>query len=116
MERYKTKRVLMLGDSGVGKSTLLSQMFDQLYSNSFLPTSVSEQQKSTIGCMVHVHYLNPLFKELEDHPFDHFLEFHDLSGPFKDNADVAKAFIAQKYDGLIITIDLNNLQSLNTLH
>ena len=59
--------------------------------------------------MVHVHYLNPLFKELHDHPFDHFLEFHDISGPFKNNAEVVKAFIAQKYEGLIITIDLNNL-------
>lgn len=33
MERYKTKKVLMLGDSGVGKSTLLQQMFDELYSS-----------------------------------------------------------------------------------
>lgn len=44
--------------------------------------------------MVHVHYLNPIFKELESHPFDHFIEFHDVSGPFKNNADVVKAFIA----------------------
>jgi hypothetical protein len=66
--------------------------------------------------MVHVHYLNPFYTELMDDNNDYFLEFHDMSGLLMQvQSDVLQIFLNQRFDGLILMFDLNNLRSLISL-
>lgn len=70
---------------------------------------------STVGCMLHTHFLNPYYKELRDSETDYFVEFHDISGTLAYEEDILKVYLGEKFDGIIIAFDLNNLKSLRTI-
>ncbi|CDW87792.1 UNKNOWN [Stylonychia lemnae] len=64
MER--NKKILVIGDSQVGKSTLFQTLFSS-YDNFQEEIDIKvkkEFPKQTVGCMVHVHHLNQYYKEL----------------------------------------------------
>lgn len=46
----KSKRILVLGDSGTGKTTFIQTIFDELKAKQYLPTGISKLPKTTIGC------------------------------------------------------------------
>lgn len=91
----KSKRILVLGDSGTGKTTFIQTIFDELKAKQYLPTGISKLPKTTIGCQVHVHYLNPLYEELKDCKTDYYLEFHDIAGNALNQPEMFQVYLAQ---------------------
>lgn len=136
----KSRRVLVLGDCGVGKTTFLQKMFD------FSSSALSSFPKKTEGCLLHVHHLNQHYPQLNKDSTktfpaspsstsesmnrrDFFLEFLDISGSLtKDisvnsrgqltdpsQLSVLSVYLAQSFDAVIIAFDLSNVKSLDTL-
>ena len=111
----KIKKVLVLGDSKVGKTTFLQQLFDEYKAKQYMPGTLLKDPHPTVGCMLHTHYLNPYYKEIRNSDVDYFVEFHDISGTLTQQSDILKVYLGEKFDGIIIAFDLNNLKSLRAI-
>jgi len=62
MERVK--RILVLGDSQVGKTSFLETLFEKNNYFNLNDQKATPFPKKTNGCFVHVHYLNEYYPEL----------------------------------------------------
>jgi len=82
-------KILVLGDSGVGKSSLI-----HLICHSTVLCSV----QWTIGCSIDI--------KLHD---NHFLEFWDIGG--SRGHKIARSFLYQDYHGIILVFDATNKKS-----
>eukprot|EP00347_Sterkiella_histriomuscorum_P007979 403346834 len=138
----KTRKTLVLGDSQVGKTALIQQLFDPFQDISFLQNQIKKNPKPTTGCMLHVHYLNQYFQSLQQTSldqqsqsthsqnysrssthntrqiYDYFLEFHDISGTFTlsiSHTLYDQNLLRKHFDSIIFVFDLNNLKSLNSI-
>lgn len=93
-ERYPTAKVLVLGDSGVGKSSFIHLICH---------SSVLTTTQWTIGCAIDIKLHN-----------NHFLEFWDVGG--SRGHKLARAFLYKEYRGIILVYDASNNKSRNNLH
>lgn len=84
-----SSKILVLGDSGVGKSSLIHLICHSTVLNS---------AQWTIGCSIEV--------KLHD---NHFLEFWDIGG--SRNHKIARSFLYQDYHGIILVFDGTNNKS-----
>lgn len=87
-------KILVLGDSGVGKSSLIHLLCH---------SSVLSSAQWTIGCSIDV--------RLHD---NHFLEFWDIGG--SRSHKIARSFLYQDYHGIILVFDATNNKSRANLN
>eukprot|EP01084_Bolivina_argentea_P011756 21995_1 len=90
-------RLLIIGDSGVGKTTLVSRITDDK-----LPSNLKWTQQANIQIMMHIC----------GHK-SYFIEFIDVSGLIASK--MARSVYYKKIDGIVLVFDTNNKRSYSNL-
>lgn len=80
------------------------------------PLDPQHAAKATSGCQIKTFLLNDFFPKLKHQNGLHFLEVYELSGIIcQDPMYMDGYLLNNKYDGLIVCFDLNNLKSFKNM-
>jgi GTPase SAR1 family protein len=99
MSTERTIRILVLGDSGVGKTTFLEQLCN----------NISKQQQTTLGCKLHVQMHSY-------HESDYFVEYFDIGTNENLDKRATSLFYANDYDGIFYVFDLLDYSTLDSFY
>jgi GTPase SAR1 family protein len=120
-----TKRILVLGESKVGKTWLLKQLFaDQTAeaSNAAYDDDPDDdglqdgKLQSELGCHLHVHLVNehlPQLVQFQQGKY-FFSEFYEIGGSVSQSELTAYTY-QMRFDALVVVFDLSNAKSLASL-
>lgn len=95
--KYQKYKILVLGDSGVGKSSLIHLICHD---------NVLNSPQWTIGCSIDI-------KIFKDYDSLNFLEFWDIGG--SRGHKIARSFLYNDYDGIMLVFDATNSKSRSNL-